>query len=189
MQPLQQFPVRYFDIALGPKGDLLNPAILEPLLRDIREKRVIAVMMGPPCTTFSIARNRTKVWRSVQHPLGVPGLLPHELQAVELGNQLMRVALRIVRACRRAQVPWLLENPMSSYMFKTDEMRRVMDSSMCCECNADICQYGTAWRKSTKFIGDIDFVDATAISLRCRGPRSICSRTHRSHLTLSGSGP
>ena len=74
-------------------------------------------MLGPPCATFSIARNRTMPIRSRAFPWGLPGLPVREKQLVETGNRCMQAALRIVALCDQFGVPWILENPTTSWTF------------------------------------------------------------------------
>ena len=47
----------------------------------------------------------------------------------------------------------------------------------------DFCQYGTPWRKITRFLSNIDLSSA---ALLCQGPRGMCSRTHKPHEQLRG---
>ena len=111
-------------------------------------------MIALPCTTFSIAQ-RGRL-RSELYPMGLPGLPPHLQARVDNGNALLRASLQIIRACISQGIPWILENPGSSYAFKTLAVRELIRLGWGFEVTCDQCQYGTKWRKRTKFlIGNI----------------------------------
>ena len=42
------------------------------------------------------------------------------------GNHAMRISLQIVRALNQAKVPWCLEHPQNSYIFKTREVQSLL---------------------------------------------------------------
>ena len=83
-------------------GDLADPKIVAFWELEIRRGRVVAMMGGPPCSTWSVARfNRRRPGprpvRSMEQPWGLDGLTPAEQASVELGNLLLRAALRFAR--------------------------------------------------------------------------------------------
>ena len=63
---------RAWDIKLDDTLDLTREQTLSDLESDIGAGRVLAANLGTPCTSFSIARNRTRVIRTRRHPWGVP---------------------------------------------------------------------------------------------------------------------
>ena len=47
------FKAREFDIEHGPSGDVTNPIVIRNLIQDILAGVVVAVMLSPPCTSFT----------------------------------------------------------------------------------------------------------------------------------------
>ena len=78
--------------------------------------------MGLPCATFSIAHAQSKPWRSLSEPSRVSGPSESEQATVNLGNSLTSVAVCAARASRRSSAPWMIENPLSSLVFKCPEL-------------------------------------------------------------------
>eukprot|EP00973_Karenia_brevis_P077918 10825296-Karenia_brevis.AAC.1 len=83
----------------------------------ILQKRVIAVVAGPPCETFSQVRNvacegpSVRPLRNIQHPWGFAGLSIKEQHQVCTANALMRVTLRFAMACAFTGAVALMEHP------------------------------------------------------------------------------
>ena len=46
--------IRKWELKDGPTGDICHPATLGQLLADIRQGKVIGVMMAPHCTSFPV---------------------------------------------------------------------------------------------------------------------------------------
>ena len=76
-------------------------------------------MLAPPCASFSIAKIRSAPIRSQARPWGFSRSEMSEKDWAKLtvGNKCLRAVLKIIAACNRSGVPWILENPHSSYMF------------------------------------------------------------------------
>ena len=72
---------REIDIIHG--FELLSRKLQTDMLRLIRRKRVKAIIMGTPCTSFSIARDRTAVIRNLEFPWGFPILQKRTLKRSE----------------------------------------------------------------------------------------------------------
>lgn len=83
-------------------------------------------MLAPPCSSFSPARDRTRVIRTRQHPWGLQGLPAHEVAKVKLGNQCFRSAVKIIRWLDEAGIPWILENPHSSKCWYLPRLIKLM---------------------------------------------------------------
>ena len=89
----------------------------------IHSGHVIGVLAGPPCETWSAARNRAlevgsgkgqRPLRSVQLPFGMQGRTAKELTQVEVGNALLTVALRLFTEMISAGGFGLVEHPASA---------------------------------------------------------------------------
>lgn len=68
------FNAREWELLKGPDGDLTTPAVLQSVKYDIAKHRILAAMLAPPCSSFSVARDRTRVIRNKEYPWGLPGL-------------------------------------------------------------------------------------------------------------------
>ena len=100
------FHAKQWDIIHGPEHDLTDKRVLKRLLQEIRRGRVLAVMMAPVCTSFSRARDRTKVIRNHRFPWGVPRrfLSEKEYLSIRLGNTLFRACFAIIEECEKQQI-------------------------------------------------------------------------------------
>ena len=73
---------------------LTNKTVVDGIVR-IKRKRVLACVMAPVCTSFSVARDRAKMIRNRCFPWGVPfcQLSDKEAASVRLGNACFRSCL------------------------------------------------------------------------------------------------
>ena len=182
------FSAREWEILKGPDGDLTRPCVMKSIKFDIDKGRIVSAMFAPPCSSFSPARDRTRVIRSRDFPYGLPNLPAHEQSKVETGNSCVRSALKIISWLDKRGIPWILENPRSSKMWYLPEMIRLLQSSHVRDVVTDFCQYGTIWRKRTRFIcGNICEDDLQRFNRLCHGPPGYCSRTGQKHFQLTGS--
>ena len=62
------FEAKQRDILHGPLRDLTDTSVVNRIQREIKRNRVKGVMMAPVCTSFSRARDRTKVIRTHRYP-------------------------------------------------------------------------------------------------------------------------
>ena len=90
-------PAHTYEIERGPEFDLCKRANLRRLCRDARARRLIAAMLATPCTSWSLARNRTNVIRSRRYPWGIRNplkpLSDRDRASLKLGNATMRATL------------------------------------------------------------------------------------------------
>ena len=85
-------------------GDISRQQTREFWLAAIRARWVVAIIGGPPCETWSQARERSieghdfapQVLRVPEHPWGVPSLRLKELRQIRVGNDLMGFILEAV---------------------------------------------------------------------------------------------
>ena len=82
----------------------------------------------------------------------------------------------------RFKVPWTIENPLTSIVWVTKQMKNLLRSSRAEEGRFDFCQYGKPWRKATKIVGTVPGLEAA--SRKCTG--KVCSRTALPHVKLEG---
>ena len=182
---------KQWDIKHGPMHDLTDRSVVKRLIRDIRKGRVLGVMMAPVCTSFSRARDRTKVIRSLRFPWGIPKRFLSEKEAlsVKLGNACFRSCIQLIHVLNLYSIPWILENPWMSRCWQLPPIRQLLQKNSAFLCRGDFCQWGTKWRKPTGFLfNHVD--DSYRLHRPCQGhPPGYCSRTGQRHWLLTGSGP
>ena len=182
-------PVVGFDVKRGAEFDLTNPGVLKVILDWINCKRVVAVHIATPCSSFSRAR-RAPSWskmprklRDDARPLGIQGLSAADAAVAKLGNTLSRRSAAIVQACIKMSVPGCEENPKNSYLWQVHG-RPARARVLAVQSRVfDQCSFGALCRKSTR----MDFWHVTpplSFSACCRG--RLCSFTSNKHLRLSG---
>ena len=181
------------DLASG--HDVLKPAIQQALKGLLRQKRrgrnvVRGVCLASPCETFSTAR-RAPLYarfphqlRSREHPFGLPLLTGNDLEICMRGNQLAAFTAMIIRLCNKLRIPWMLENPASSYLWSHPPMQSALRG--CTDTVIDQCQYGMAWRKPTRMAMGGLLCPTPYLCKRCAGSRQRCSATGKAHVVLSG---
>ena len=185
------FVARQWDIKYGHQCDLTNRKVLRALHLDVKNGKVLAVMMAPPCDSFSVARDRTKVIRTCSQPWGVSRALltPAEQQKIAIGNACFRRCAALIRVLDAYSIPWVLENPSSSKCWNLPFLQRLVQSEHTCLLTTDFCAYGTIWRKRTNILaGNIPLDDLHRVDHRCSG-RRCCEFTHKPHFHLTGKGP
>ena len=187
----QGFTAKEFELLHGEEFDLTRPCVLNKICRDAKDGRLIAAAFGPPCASWSIARDRTLVIRNQLQPWGLDNLPENEQVKVEAGNKTLRATLKLIRTLHRLGIPWSLENPGSSKMWWTKELKEIMTWPGVHEELIDFCQYGTAWRKRTRFIfGNVQPENLGRFNhRRCTGTGGFCSRTGERHFQLTGTSP
>lgn len=182
------FRTREWELLHGPSGDLTKPAVLSKIRSDISNRKIVAAMLAPPCSSFSPARDRTSVIRDRNHPWGLPNISSiKDQEKVRVGNQCLRSTLRIIGWLDKMGVPWVLENPHSSKMWFVEELITLQNSPHTHVIVTDFCQFGTRWRKRTRLLcGNLQWDDAARCQRTCLG-HGICSRTNKPHFQLTGS--
>ena len=108
--------VEAVDILRKPFTDLSNLQTQNIFLERVRDGSYFAVVLSPPCSTFSRApwRNRRgpRPIRSYEYPDGLPGLRWAERRKARLGNILADFSLRVAAAALDLQCSFvLLEQP------------------------------------------------------------------------------
>lgn len=91
------FSAREWELLKGDNHDLTRPVVLQKIQYDIKKGLIIAAMLAPPCSSFSPARDRTRVIRSRAFPWGIAGVSPHEVEKLEIGNACILAALKIIK--------------------------------------------------------------------------------------------
>ena len=181
------FQTRSWELDWGANHDLPNKRVLSKIKLDINKRIVLGGMIAPPCISFSIARDRAGIIRTEEFPWGLPGLTKSDQEKVTVGNKCMRSAFALIRAFDSHSLPWIFEHPNTSKAWFLPELRRLQGMSHVQVVVTDLCQWGTKWRKRTRFLlGNVAEDDAAGCSRLCQGEHGGCSRSGRTHLVLTG---
>lgn len=184
----KMFPI---DTCLFPSHNVLCPRIEQKILTWIRTGRIWLVWLGMPCTTFSRARKNDGLGpgplRSSDFIWGLPGLSSKDRNKVSEGNALFFFTLRILQACLQYNVPFVLENPLSSMAWELPPLVDFIETANCLLCDLDYCQFGESWKKPTRLM--YKYLDISSLSKRCCGSYNRCSSSNLPHVRLSGMGP
>lgn len=119
-----------------PGGDILNDAAFNQLCKDACKPRQYW-HFGFPCGSFSLMQNMNKGTRTSDNPLG-NGILPREVK----GNKIMHRTLYLCRLLHEHGSFFTLENPRTSYAWKTPAMRQLVTDCDCKQADFDQCQFG-----------------------------------------------
>eukprot|EP00438_Fugacium_kawagutii_P018856 Skav230896 [mRNA] locus=scaffold2765:199618:204679:- [translate_table: standard] len=181
--------VLLWDIMLGADYDLTMRSNQHMLLGWVRSGLVVGAHLGVPCNSFSRARDQPggpPPLRSDLQPLGLDDLRPGDALKVRIGNCLLRFSVRFMQLCLTMYVMCTLENPAKSRLWICPPMVHFLRRKAVQNVVTEFCAYGTAWRKSTRFIGvHIDLSPVGA--MRCIGSkRGLCLFTGCPHLPLCG---
>ena len=115
--------------------------------------------------------------------LGLPDLLPHDAEKVRIGNMLSRVTSRLIRFCRKRKCAVVLENPLTSWIWKQPHVAKQLGAALCT--TVHFCQFGMPWRKATRFASwHAGWLHA--LERRCGRSDGFCSRNGLRHVVLEG---
>ncbi|CAE7429857.1 CALS7 [Symbiodinium sp. CCMP2592] len=166
-----------FDWRHGSGQDLLDPALQAKLLDAISSGAFSAVGLSPSCPTLSVSA--CPAYRSLDFPEGLPGLSPSHLARVLQGNSHVDFVVRVVRLVLELRVPFWIDNPDRSWLWKQPSLRSVLsEHSGWGFWVYDHCAYGFAWKKRTRVLNN------TALA----GTSFLCRGGHE-HRVLRGRAP
>ena len=174
-----------WDIVGGAQFDLDISANRQSLLRLVGSADM--VHLGPPCSSFSIAR-RSAAPRSRQFPWGKPGLCLADQLRVDHGNRMLLICCTIIRLLCRQGKPVSLENPTSSRMFICGCLTRLIHKWSGSVVKTVCCAFGTPWMKATSFCV-WNLPQAQALHRKCARFDSCCQYSGIPHQVLQGNGP
>ena len=86
-----------YELNDGPEFDLTSPTVLAFIEKLIRSGKVHAVMLATPCTSFSVARDRTRPIRSRTRPWGLPHQNDADRERLRVGNSCARATIQIMK--------------------------------------------------------------------------------------------
>ncbi len=153
---LQQIGLRALpgiEVSKGGEFDLLNPAVQEFILCEIRSRRLWWVHLGTPCTVWSRARHNIKNVKRAR-------------QKERHGVALALFSARVVRECLRSGVRFSLENPASSRLWDFGPIASIFENKQVGFFTWDMCRYNTRYKKSTSIL--TNFLELKQLSRRCQ---------------------
>lgn len=167
-QNVSVFPI---GTCLFPSHNVLDPYISDYISNLIRQQRITLVWLGMPCTTFSRARRNYGLGpgplRDSNNLWGLPHLKPGERKKLLDGNNLFGFTMHILELCNQYQIPFVLENPLTSMAWEMTTLQRFKSRAGALFCDLDFCQYGEIWKKPTRLM--YKGIDISSMSLTCSG--------------------
>ena len=158
------------DLTYSEHFDLLDLRVVEWLIFMVQHRRIKAVALEPPCTTFSPAAYPPV--RSYKMPRG----FNQKSTKVWVGNRLAFACLTILLVAAHCLVLALLETPRRSKMAWLEEWKRLLQLPNVEETFTASCSFGSPFQKEFRFL----VANMRASSL-CRP----CTRDH-SHVRIQG---
>ena len=157
------------------KVDLTQQSGQDTILGWLRDGRVDAVMLAPPCGTASRAREipiphgkglkrQPMPLRSDKFPMGIPSLKGVARQKVKAANRLYKFARTVIDVCVEKDIPVICENPRRSLMWLTEYFRDL--PAQCLFQHIHSCMYGGKRKKRTSFLMNFK---ASNLLLECDG--------------------
>ena len=152
------------DIIFHPTlGDMLNSETQALFRRAIAEGVLHALVCGPPCETWSVARHRDdqgpRPLRSAELPGGLPGLRPKEIKQLSIGNELLGVAAVLFLDCLVHGVFMLLEHPEEPWtkeeaasIWRLDVIKILASFANCSMAHVLQGHFGALSAKPTRFL-------------------------------------
>ena len=165
--------------------------------------RVVMVLGGPPCETWSVARwsggSRVvgagpRAIRSSEHLWGLHDLGSGERQQVSLGSALLRTAILFLAAARVFGFAAVMEHPqLLSWMPQAPSSWKLPELKLLAcaggtECvHLDQCCCGTPWKKPTRLFA-VGIPELGRLVSGLPGGGGCCPALGHKHVSLTGKG-
>ncbi len=159
------------DIIYGHRGDLLDNDNVAYWASYIRSGRVIGLLGGPPCESWSAARGRPierttgttrngpRQLRNRFAPWGLRDVTPSERKQLHTANQLLRAMIHLMYVAVDEGVSGVMEHPATPWWspdcassWLLDEVVRLRRHSAATFVYVDQCCFGACYRKPTRFL-------------------------------------
>ena len=151
------------DLSLSEEYDLRLSHVLAWLTYLVTERLVLAIMLEPPCTTYSIIRR--PALRSKDVPFG---FCPHEEKTM-VGNQLAARACQVFYIASINFVAAMLETPYSSLLKHLPFWKAAASLDGVKQVRVDSCRFGSPHLKSFRML--CAHVQTELINLKCVGQK------------------
>ena len=179
------------EIADAPRQDVLNTRNRRWLHSLMKAGLCRIVWVGLVCASWSLARRNVSGKPGFPPPLrdsgqfiwGLPNLSDAGRERVKAGNKQLRWAVSLFTRLSTNNVPCIIENPLSSRVWKAPPMRRLLARFPSVELH--YCAYGMSWKKPTRLL--YCHADLSKLGVRlCQRHGGVCSFTKEPHVVLSG---
>ena len=120
----------------------------EEILCILASGRTLAVMLSPPVSSLSVARNRPPC--EARHPRGLPALKFSDNCQVARDNSCVAACLRVARVRTSFKIPVCISNPLGSYLWKLSGLKNLINK--CVVLDIHHCAFGSHWRKATRLL-------------------------------------
>ena len=147
--------------------DILDPAVFRHVKFLIKEKLIIFIHFGTPCSSFSIARKNDggpPPLRDRQHLWGRHGLSEMDQKKLEMGNQFLRLTVELAQLCHARGIRWSVENPATSFLWLMPPMQALEALPGVRRFVLDMCRFGAPHKKPTALLSSADL---QALALEC----------------------
>eukprot|EP00438_Fugacium_kawagutii_P016851 Skav219683 [mRNA] locus=scaffold817:72948:78818:+ [translate_table: standard] len=111
--------VLLIDLALSEDHNVYDDCLVATLVNMIKHGAIAALLIAPPCETWSNARTLEcdqgscpRPLRTNLQPLCISGLTHSELQQLQISNYLLFVAIELMLHCAFTSTPAIMEHPM-----------------------------------------------------------------------------
>ena len=162
-----------FDWKHGPGQDLSSSDLQAVLLEVVSSGSLVGVGLAPQCPSLSAAVQPSL--RSALYPEGKPGLPSNSQAKVLSGNAQGSFVARIVAAAVRFRVPFWVEGPAGSWLWRLPCFEQILSSSSVGFWEFDCCVFNLPWRKRTRVLTNTGLA----------GQSDLCRGGHE-HLVLRG---
>ena len=120
-----------------------------------KEGNFSGLHLGTPCTTYSRARKfdgGPPPLRSNDFLEGLPDLSEEDWNKVLAGTTFLKMSVELAYAVHATGGFFTLENPASSMLWLTDDVRQLEAYAGAVQVYVDMCQYGSPHKKPTVFL-------------------------------------
>ena len=100
-------------------------AIIQEIFCILASSRTLAVMLSPPVSSLSVARNHRPL-PSATRPSEMPASKLSDRCHVTKDNLSVAACLRVARACISFKIPFCLANPLGSYLWKLSGLKNLI---------------------------------------------------------------
>ena len=142
--------IRALDLERSEAHDLADDTRWDSVVHDLKNRKFDAVLMSPPCSTFSAARSAPGGPPPLrapdgEHLYGLPRLSPSQQEQVKMGTLLALRGAEAARLCNELGLPWIAETPRMRVnhpsVFKLGEWKAVRAAPKVEDAILDQCQF------------------------------------------------
>lgn len=188
------------DIALGgPSHNVLMPSVSAALKSSVRSGHYDFIMLAPPCSTFSAAKDPPL--RSRQHLLGLPDLSPDARALVERHNDIVTFTVTLALLAHARGIHYAVEQPADrgddksdaywpdmadcANMYLTPQMRLLHDATQPsartfpqCALGSPAQKYTTIWTTSPSLANNFEGLVCTHVGRHAEVAHGITDDGH-----------